>query len=249
MFNYILADTLRIFRKKSFLIVFLGYMILFLIMIFIYFNTSFSAENYIEKTKNFLGYFPFITGLAVFLSVYYDDFKSKAMQTAIGRGLPRYKVVLCKFLESLLLLFFSVICMFVLNFSLPIILGIPLNHTQIVKLLLITSTEFLRSIGYVAISAIPIFYMQNALIGTIFYVLLSSKTIFIFLTLILGQEIFVHTLGNLTSYLFTSELYRMTDEFVKNRAIDFSLIWVILLYILLPMLLSTLSFSKKELEF
>lgn len=249
MINYILADSRRIFRKKSFIITFCAYFALFLIMVFIYFNPSFTSDSYVAKTKTFIGYFPFIIGLVTFLSVYFDDFKSKSMQVAIGFGLPRYKVVLSKFLESMILLFLSIFCVFALSLITPIFLGISLNHSQIMELFVNMIAEWLRTIGYFSISTIPIFYTQNALSGTIFYVLLSSKTILLLLTMILGQEIFVHIFGNLTQYLYTTQLYAISSEFIKNGSIGFSLIWSILFYILFPVMLSVISFNKKELEF
>lgn len=249
MRNYVLADIKRICHKKSFLAIVGAYMGLFLIMIFIYFNPSFTAAAYVAKTTTFLSFFLLFVGLLVFLSVYYDDFKSKSMQIAIGYGMSRYKVVLSKVMDSILLLFVTVFCIGIIILIIPAILGLSLSGAQIVELVASIIVEVLRAIGYICISAIPVFYTQNAVNGTIFFVLLSSKTIMILLTMILGQDILVNTVGDLMQYLYTSMLYNTRNMFVQEGTVSITLFGALTLYIVLPVILSILSFRKKELEF
>lgn len=249
MRNYILADIRRIFHKKSFLAAAGIYTGLFLIMIFIYFNPSFTFAAYVSKTAAFLGFFPLLIGLIVFLSVYYDDFKSKSMQVAIGYGMPRYKVVLSKIAESILLLFVITFFIGIIILITPAILGMTLSGTQIADLISSIIVEALRTIGYICISVIPVFYTQNAVNGTILFVLLSSKTVMILLTMILGQDVLVNLAGDLTQYLYTTMLYSMQNMFVQTGTVNIMLFAALGLYIVLPVTLSVLSFRKKELEF
>lgn len=249
MNNYIIADIKRVFHKKSFLAAAGIYAGIFLLMMFIYFNPTFTAEAYTAKTKTFLGFFPFLIGIALFLSVYYDDFKSKAMQVAIGCGMPRYKVVLSKFIESVMLLAAAAVCVLIMVLVMPAAMGLALNAAQTAELASGVFTEMLRTVGYVSLSAVPAFYAQNAVGGTICIALLSSKAVLIFASLILGQDFIVNSFGDITQYLFTVQLYTAQSAFVRADRFGLTLAAAIAAYILLPVLLSALCFRKKELEF
>ena len=51
------------------------------------------------------------------------------------------------------------------------------------------------------------FYTQNAVNGTIVYVLLSSRTVMLLATMILGQELFVNMIGDMTKvFLYISAI-------------------------------------------
>lgn len=247
MRSYIGADTLRICRKKSFLAAGGTYMGLFMMMVFIYFNPSFTAAAYVAKATAFLSFFPLFVGLSVFLSVYYDDFKSRSMQIAIGYGMPRHKVVLSKVMESILLLLASVFCIGIITLVVPVVLGFTLSQAQVTELIFSVLIEALRAAGYICISAVPAFYTQNAVSGTILYVLLSSKTIMILLTMLLGQEMLVNKAGDFRQYLYTSLLYSIRSTFVQTGTFRILLFAASVLYTALPVLLSVICFSKKEL--
>lgn len=249
MRNYILADIKRIFHKKTFPATTGAYIGLFLIMIFIYFNPSFTTAAYVAKTTTFLSFFPLFVGLIVFLSVYYDDFKSKSMQIAIGYGMPRYKVVLSKVVESFILLLAIIFVIGIAMLIIPAILGMTLSRAQVAELIASVIVEALRAIGYICISTIPVFYTQNAVNGTILFVLLSSKTVMILLSMMLGQDILVNIVGDLTQYLYTSMLYSTRNMFVQTGTVNVLLFVALALYIVLPVILSVLGFRKKELEF
>lgn len=249
MRNYILADIKRICHKKTFLATAGTYIGLFFIMIFIYFNPSFTASSYAAKTAAFLSFFPLFVGLPVFLSVYYDDFKSRSMQIAIGYGMPRYKVILSKVTESILLLFATVFCIGIIILIFPSILEIALGQSEVAELIVTVIVEALRAIGYICISAIPVFYTQNAVNGTVIFVLFSSKTVMILLTMILGQDFLVNTVGDLTQYLYTSLLYSTCSMLVQTGTVRITLFGALILYIVFPIMLSVIGFRKKELEF
>lgn len=249
MTNYIIADIKRVFLKKSF-ITFIGiYAGIFLLMMFIYSNPTFTAGAYVLKTKSFLGFFPLLIGLAIFLSVYYDDFKSKSMQTAIGYGISRHKIVISKFTESIVISILSALSVCIIILITPMLMKLSLSKAQSAELILGVVSEILRTIGYISISAVPAFYTQNAISGTILYVLLSSKTIMLFLTIILGQDIIVNIFGNLSKYIFTQQIYSFFNVLVENSEVKILSIIIILIYMLLPVLISAFSFNKKELEF
>lgn len=249
MSNYILADIKRIFHKKSFIQTLEIYVGLFLLMIFILFNPTFTKEDFISKTNMFLGFFPLVVGLAIFLSIYYDDFKSKSMQVAIGYGISRYQIVLCKLIESLVLSFACIMIMGVVVLVIPFLLGFSLSGFDITYLMLCLFIEGLRSIGYIAIAAIPAFYTQNAVNGTIFYVLLSSRTVLLLLNMVLSQEFIIHLFGNIGNYLYTTQLYIIKNTFLKLGSVGISLLLMIVIYVVIPFVISIVCFHQQELEF
>ena len=182
--------------------------------------------------------------------MFYDDFKSKSIQVAIGYGLQRHKVVLSKVIESILLIFASIFCIGILTLLTPVVLGLALNQAQVIELILSVIVEALRAVGYICISAIPVFYTQNAVNGTIVYVLLSSRTVMLLATMILGQELFVNMIGDMTKYFYTSQLYSIRSAFLQNGTWDISTMCAALsVYVVLPVVISVFSFEKKELKF
>lgn len=249
MTNYIIADIKRVFLKKSFLTAVGIYAGIFLLMMFIYSNPTFTAEAYVEKTKSFLGFLPLLIGLAIFLSVYYDDFKSKSMQTAIGYGISRHKIVASKFAESIIISILSSLFICIIILITPMLMKLSLSKAQGLELALGVVSEILRTVGYISISAIPAFYTQHAISGTILYVLLSSRTIMLMLSMILGQDIIVTTFGDLSKYIFTQQIYSFFNAIAAGSEVKIVSLFIILIYILAPVLISAFSFNKKELEF
>ena len=249
MNNYIGADLRRIFRKQSFLWAFGAFAGCFAILLFIYFNPSFTAEMYVSKMTGFMSFFPLVVGLPTFLSVYADDFKCRSMQIAIGYGMPRERIIFAKLLESAVLLLATAACMAVLLTAAPLLLGLTPTSQQTASLVLTAGAELLRALGYGAISAVAVFLTQNATGGTILYVLLSSKTVYIIATMLLGQDFLQGTVGDLTKYLYTAMLYTCKTDLVQGEQTFICLIFALLIYIALPTVISVVGFRKKELEF
>lgn len=249
MTNYISADLRRVLHKQSFLGAAGAYAVFFAILIFIYFNPSFTAEMYAAKVTNFLSFFPLVIGIFVFMSVYADDFKCKSMQVAIGYGIPRSRITLAKLLESMLLLFGAAAAMGILVLCTPVILGLNPNTQQLMSLTLTMGAEVFRAFGYLALSTIPVFCKQDAVSGIIAYVLLSSKTVYLVLSMILGQEFLVTAIGDLTKFLYTSQLYTVKAEIMSGSPFILSLIVTLLIYVVLPAVIALIGFWKKELEF
>ncbi len=249
MNNYIGADLRRIFRKQSFLWVFIAFAGCFAILVFIYFNPSFTAETYVSKMTSFMSFFPMMVGLLTFLSVYADDFKCRSMQIAIGYGIPRGRIIFAKLLESAVLLLATAAGMAVLLTATPLLLHLAPTSEQMASLVLTAGAELLRALGYGAISAVAVFLTQNATGGTIIYVLLSSKTVYIITTMLLGQDFLRNTLGDLTKYLYTAMLYTCKADLVQGGQSNIFLIFALLIYVVLPTVISVVGFRKKELEF
>ena len=244
MTNYLSADLRRILHKQSFLGSVGAFAVLFAVLVFIYFNPSFTAEMYAAKATSFLSF-----GVFVFMSVYADDFKCRSMQVAIGYGMPRSRIILAKLLESASLLFGTAVIMGILVLCTPVILGLAPTTQQLMSLALTVAAEMFRALGYLALSAIPVFFSQDAVGGIIAYVLLSSKTVYIVLSMVLGQELLVNTIGDLTQYLYTTQLYMVKADLMGGNPFIFPFVAALLIYIFLPTVIAVIGFRKKELEF
>ena len=249
MTNYIKADVSRILRKNSFLTAVGVFFALYAVMVFIYFNPSFTTEMYVAKITSYLGYYPLIVGLFVFISVYADDFKCKSMQVAIGYGFSRNRIIAAKLLESCLLLAGIGVIMGVIVNIVPSVVGLGIDGSQHLNLMLTVAVEVVRTVGYIAISSIAVFASQNAVNGIIFYVLFSTKSVYIILSMILGQDILVNTVGDLTKYLYTPQLYATKAAIIQQKTFGIAFIVTIIVYVIAPAVISAVIFRKKELEF
>lgn len=249
MMNYLSADLRRILHKQSFLGSVGAFAVLFAVLVFIYFNPSFTAEMYVAKVTSFLSFFPLIIGVFVFMSVYADDFKCRSMQVAIGYGMPRSRIILAKLLESAILLLGIAVIMGILVLCTPVALGLAPNTQQLMSLALTVIAEMLRALGYLALSTIPVFFSQDAVGGIIADVLLSSKTVYIVMSMVLGQEFLVDTIGDLTQYLYTTQLYAVKADLMDGNPCIIPFVTALLIYIFLPTIIAIIGFRKKELEF
>lgn len=224
MTDYIMADIKRILHKNSFLTCVAVFFIIYAGLFFIYFNPTFTPDMYVTKTTSYLSYFPLIVGLFVFMSVYADDFKCKSMQMAIGYGFSRKKIIASKLLESLIILFGVSVIAGVVITIVPSVLGLSFTSQLRLSLVLTMLSEMLRAFGYITISAIAVFLTQNAVNGIIVYVLLATKSVYIILSMILGQDIVARTLGDLSKYLYTNQLYMAKATLLQNGRLEIGIV-------------------------
>ena len=81
------------------------------------------------------------------------------------------------------------------------------------------------------------------------HVLLSSKTVYIIATMLLGRDFLLGTVGDLTKYLYTVMLYNCKADLVQGGQPYICLSFALLIYVVLPTVISVVGFRKKELEF
>lgn len=240
MVNYIKADLYRILHKQSFFGVIGTYIALFVLLIFILFNPTFTGAMYISKIYTFLDFFPLIIGLIIFVSLYVDDLKSNSIQIAIGYGLPRYKIILSKLLECFTLLIIISVCILFLVLITPILLDIKIDASQTIDLIKTILLEVIKTMSYISMSQIIVYIAFNSIEGMIMYLLLSTQVIYIVLNILLQQRFIVELFGYLNRYLLTDELY--------NTPTLLRILGVILFYIVLPVILSITIFQKRSIE-
>jgi len=249
MLNYVIADVFRIFRKPTFIYANLCMIGVFLSLLIIKYNSQFDEEAYLELIITNAPFYRLIIGIPVFLSVYYDEFKSKALQTAIGFGISRPKVILSKFITIILTSIGSALFLGLIVWTLLPFLNLSLISAQHLQLLLNIFEEVLIVIGYISLSAILVYYSQNATIGLILYILLNSNLTKMVAVRILNQAFIQDAVGDLVPYLYTNSLRSEIEGLLQNGHLHLPMILLILSYIILPVCLSMAIFRKKELEF
>lgn len=249
MKNYILADLKRIIKKKSFVFAILAFAILYILLIFIVVNETFTGEQYKIDTTLFINFFPLFVGIPIFLSVYNDDFKSKSMQVAIGYGISRPKIILTKIIDTIILTCVTGILYLAVFLLLPFAFNFPISSADIAAITITFISSLILIIGYTAISNILLYATENAVFGIITFILLASSTVSMVLSLILSQNFIVNLFGVITQYLFTTGISTQVQNILQMGHPTISLLFILLGYIALPIVISIILFNKKELEF
>ncbi|MGX7107934.1 hypothetical protein [Facklamia miroungae] len=249
MIDYIVADIKRIMKKNSFLYVVIGYLLLFFLIYFIKSGPTYQSQDIISDIESLNGWFPLFCGLVLFLAVYYDDFKAKTMQIAIGFGISRNKVVLSKIISIFILvgLMMAVICLFLIG--IPQVFGSHFTNSQIKQIILSGVTEWIRTVGMVCLSIPLIYYTQNVINGVLIYILLASRFVLLIGSSILEREFIRKIFGDLSQYLLTFNVYSLKTQIIRSEEISLVKSFILILYILIPILLSIAAFRNKELEF
>ena len=203
--------------------------ILFALFVYGLFADSVDYDSYYASLDIQLSYiYPFLVLLPVFTCVYGDELRSGTMIPAIGRGLSRTKIILAKFLDTLILslgfyLFFLLMDQITFDrFS------VVLTKVQILRIFSAFASAWLKILGYCAFSAIFVYLTWNASVGLLDW--LQSHT-------------------HLPVYDIT--LMGQADQ--ARRQFDAGNTWVhhllfVLLWYAVLLAVSALIFKRKELE-
>ncbi|EHI70967.1 hypothetical protein ACVRY7_05020 [Streptococcus ictaluri] len=245
--NYIKADLMRIINKKSFIATIGLYLAAFLALYFILFNPHLTSQQFLLKTDIIPSFFPVVLGVAIFLAVYHDDFKSKSMQVAIGFGISRQKIILIKFLEQALLTLTTASLSAFLMWLVPYLTGIPLTSDENLVLATHWLLQAILVIGYITFAQVLVFYQQQAISGLILYILLATNTICGLLSLAFNHFL-KDSSFNPSPALFKNLLQKLIVQLTDGHLEWLSLIGV-LVYLILPIIVTQKLFKKKELEF
>ena len=246
MLNYIVADFYRISKKKSLY----GFLLLCSVgFIGINLIANASTENYVLIIKSLLAFAPIFIGGYVFSAVYTDDLRSKSLQTAIGFGKKRSEIVLVKFIDASLLMFAFAIAMLIHILVLPMILNIafPAIVRNDVLFTLIGST--LTTLGFFAISSIAVFYYQKSTIAMTLFILLSTNTVNMMLSMVLGTKFVTQIVGQLQPYLLSNTVHAIVQFMSTGTGNGPLFIGLFVGYIVMGTMIASIAFKQKELEF
>lgn len=167
MRRLIRGDIMRILRKLGF------YVLPALFYLLMYSDpSSFGKEYEFDTYFTLLDMvysiaFAFIVGIPVFMGVYSDELKAGALQACIGRGLSRKKILLSKFIDSVILtlaLYIIAFCIEMLSMRLHLIFPTLQQYLSIIQLF---GASCIKCVGAVAFAAIFVYITWNASVGVV----------------------------------------------------------------------------------
>ena len=247
MKNSIIADLIRIQKKISF-IVLLGVQLVFLAGVegisMILKLADDTSKNFVMFTGLGAGPMALLVGIPVFLAIYSDDFKSHAMQTAIGRGLSRSKLVWARFIEVVLVIFESTLAVTIVQTGMALIAGVNAGSMCLDRLV-----NMMTMISSITVFIILVYGMQSAVLALVMYILVGGGFVSGILASISALAPFLAERNIHLEYITPGTLI---SSLAINQAYNYGwAIWllVVVVYIIIPVWLTTVVFKKKELEF
>ena len=197
-----------------------------------------------------LFFFPLFVGIPIFTAIYSDDFKSRSMQTAIGFGMTRYKIIWARFFEGLILLVETAIVFSLVYVAVEAFTGVSSDKILEGALVDIWVRE-LKILGFLCLSLIIVYGTQKPSGGLVLYILLLTG---VFGTIAEAID-FIPFLSerNITlskyfpSGVITSLQNGITDGDAGKIFLSFA--GFVIFYIVVPVFISIGIFEKKELDF
>jgi len=242
MLNYLKGEIYRLLHKKSmylyFIILAMGYGLLAYIR-----SSGFGEDSVVSDAVSFFFYIPILAGGFLFSAIYTDDLSSKNLITLVGFGLGKGTIVISKLI--LMTLFTAGIFALapIWHMAVYSLLGCTAGGSQWLSVYLVSLKFALMTIGFSALCGIVVYGLQRTTFAFVSYVLLAFgivgglaatafNTFAPFLTGFLMSGI---TDGIITAVMSRGSLFLPFAEYV--------------VYIVFAAALSTLAFTKKEMEF
>lgn len=250
MKQLIKADFYRIFNKKGLYAFSLICATLFLGIMFIVVDADFHETTYMVIVSIVSSFVPLVIGLYTASLVYSDDIKSKSIQTAVGFGVSRFKIMISKLLVSTSITTILSLMFMVLILITPTLFGFEVSKESIARLSYQLFAEFLKTVIFMAIIGGISFTVQKATVVTTVFVLLATGTVNSILGLILGQNFVVGLIGDLQPYLISNLSSKLSMSLISGEfesAISSGV--GLLIYIPVVIILTMLVFKDKELDF
>ncbi len=172
MRRLIRADLRRVMRKKS-IVVFMVLMMLYLsAKILLNYDDSRIPYVAVRGLLDSISGVELIIGLLIFVAIYSDDFRAMSYVTAIGRGIPRFKIIIAKLLDIVLLSvwLYGIIAVF-FTWALNM-MGCVFSDTLAAAWFGTFLLSVYRTVGYIALASMVIYITGNIPLGTIVLVLL-----------------------------------------------------------------------------
>ena len=250
MRNVIKADLFRVQRKKSYIVMI---SIVSILMIGAALVAGFGIFKG-DKSENFSVFMSFATtfnglmiGIPVFSAVLSDDFKSRSMQTAIGLGMSRTKMILSRFLEILFIVIEAYIVFTIMTGALGLAFGI--KKAVILDTIREMWIGSIQILVYAAISMIFVYLSQNGSVGMVIYILLCMNIVSLLFNALSQIPVIRDSKIDINDFLATGIIGKVTNA---KLAAGTRVGWAAVLcgcYIALPLFITTRIFKHKELEF
>lgn len=236
----IFADLRRILRKKGFRrAAIFGAVVVLLGIFYVYADSDWGSPAFLEQVRklfNFIGIL--IPGLAIFVAVFSDEVSSRSMQSMIGRGISRTRIILCKVIDCAVLIVIVFIGATIELLLLETLLDAHCSGAQIRVMLVYVWFSAIRLFGYLTFSMIVLFATYSVPLGlfaaiTFIYILRTLLAAF-------APRVYDYTFSGLMARAYQA---------VSIGGVPLLLFPAVILYIGGAILLTCLVFQKKELEF
>ena len=248
MKDLIYADVKRILRKPSYWIV-LGICLLISLFWSIQSNNGgeLSGFSFASGQGTAVNTMNLFIGIAIYVSVYADEFTSNSMQCLIGRGISRRRLLIAKFINCVIVTFISygIYTLFITVTGL--IMGAKMNGAESGFLYSTILTSAFTVLGYATISMIILFWSKNVAYAT----LVDAFLLFAGDTLLSGLDgIPVINHWHIDRHVFSNALEcAKVDMLLTGGTAIFTLLWHVVKICAISIILAYLLFRKKELDF
>ena len=135
-------------------------------------ETSGKALRFLDNISIAFSMMPFLIGIPIYQAVFTDDFKSRTMQTAIGRGISRRRLILARFYEVIAMLVEACVIFTVVGIIAGFILGASISGIA-----LMVGKLWFDSILIVAnlsIAMLILYMSQSTTGGLVMYILMAA---------------------------------------------------------------------------
>ena len=247
MKNLIAADLGRIFRKPTYRIALALCFVLSLIWavrarLDVWNGFSFAAGQ--AGALNMCGY---ILGISIYLSVYADEFSSNSMQCLIGHGVSRFRLLLAKFTDCVIVTAVSYLLYYLFTIVLGLVMGAGMNMNEFNFISGIIMVAALKSLGYATFSMIILYWTKNVGLATF-----TDVFLLFFGGMFMGllNEVPVIKLYHPERFLFEGMLTRANVSLQLGQ-VDawFWVFFAIVRICVFSIIVSFLLFRKRELDF
>ena len=268
MMSRIIFTDLRRGQRKFSYILLMGIVILLIILLavisFIFPGEGGKAARFESLFTVIEVFIPFLVGIPVYQAVITDDFKSRTMQTAIGRGISRQNLILARFFEIILMLVEAFIVFSIVGAITGLVLGMSGSSISIMVIKMWSSSFLI--FAHLSIAMFLAFLALNPTVGLVFYILFETNVFRLIFSLLDGISFFKDNgiaisewipsglNSNFTQYTFGVERQEVLGTIIdavpqdigKGLLYGLALVGI---YCILPLVLSQVVFRKKELDF
>ena len=247
MKDLIIADIIRIFRKPTYRIVLLVCLIMSLIWAVRARMNVWNGYTFVTGQVGALKIAGLILGIAIYLSVYADEFSSNSMQCLIGHGVSRFKLLLAKYIDCVIVTVVSFFIYLFFAMMLGLALGAGINAAELKFICGLVMVWMFKSLGYATFSMIVLYWTKNVGLATIVdaILLFAGSTLMSFL-----DSIPVIKFLHLHKYIFEGMLINANSSWQLGQ--NGALFWILFAIVrisVFSIVISFLLFRKKELDF
>lgn len=192
MRNYIHADIRRILSRTSHAFSMLLLFAIYALAVYLPLRSApVTPETLAAACCSTLSTMIIFFGLFEMIGVFCEDFKVKTMQVAIGLGITRCKVVLCKLLEVVILLALDMLVLTAISLGAGALLGTALPLAVLTDLFVMMLVQgVIGCTAVISLTMIVLFCTQSTVLSIFVYMVLGLDVVRILLQLLplLGFE-------------------------------------------------------------